>query len=147
MEDRPMSYFCSGGDHLVGLAGGDSSQLRAFFLERIRECDTGSRHEELFTVGLFDDLAAALRPEIALDLIPTAVAIALEWRTGALFDLALVQLETIARASRTTEVQPALNGSWGLLRDAVESYVAAGQLGAVDAERAWSSLSTWYRRS
>ena len=145
--DRPYRSLQSGQDHLEALASGQGAHLlRAFFQERIRECNTALRHDELWTVGLFDDLAGVLTPEAAFDLMSPAVEIALEWRDGALYDLAITQLESIARASRTTEVPVALDDAWDELRSAVERYIAGEHLGTPDIERSWNSLSHRYRR-
>jgi len=106
--------------HLEQLAsGGNNRALHQFFAERIGESNTATRTEPLATVGLFDDLQRALPAPVALELIPTAVDLALEWRRGSLFDLAIAQLEAVVRASESEEMPSALDDAWDDLSDSV----------------------------
>jgi hypothetical protein len=99
-----MPLFQSGLTEIEALKERASpEQLRSFFRQRIREWGHPTRNEECFTVGVFDDLASAISPAIAFDLLPAAVSIARDWLGSEIIVTALALIETLARRTNTTE--------------------------------------------
>src|SRR5689334_18813490 len=139
-------YFRSGVEYLDGLCAGDSALLASYFRDRVAEWNHAYRHDELITVGLFDDVARIPRP-VAFDLLPAAVRIAVEWQDGSLFNLAISLLGTLARASDTTEMPKELEDAWPLLAASVERWLSRELLDSKDMRIAWEALASQYRRT
>ncbi len=78
--------------------------LRNFFRARIREWRHPLVSGECFTIGVFDDLIAAITPETAFALIPAAIAIAREWSGSDIQITAISLVEDLARRSGTTQM-------------------------------------------
>jgi hypothetical protein len=131
-----MTLFQSGlGDIEVLRAGASAEALRSFFRERIREWRYPERCEECFTVGLFDDLALAISPATAFELLPVAMSISRDWFGSELLETALALVQCLARRSDTTKMPP------GLIELLDEISVTQHQIsrGAID------GITTWYR--
>lgn len=90
--------------------------------------------------GLFDDLLQQSRPEIAFELITTAVTITLEQNAQDSFVTALSLLVGLARASDTTEVPPMLQEKWLELQTGAVKYASNR-----DCLFLWAELARWYR--
>ena len=138
-------YFSAGKEHLDELRRADGDALDAYFHARIAEYNHAYRHDELVTIGLFDDISP-LAPGVAFDLLPRAVEITLKWRDGTLLDLAVSLLANLARASRTTEMPDELQ-RWPQISAAVDEWLESELVDRRDMQIAWDSLRSHYRRA
>jgi hypothetical protein len=133
-------YWQTGGQLLDDLlAGGPPEILRDFFQERIQEWDSPFRHDETFTIGVFDDLAE-LPSDVAFAALPVAASVALDARDTERFELAIVLLRTLVRVSDTTEIPVELADAWQALAQETREQKRPGL------RTMWQEVAAHYRR-
>jgi len=131
-----VAYFQSGlAEREAVLAEPSTKHLLAFFEKRIAEWPYPYRHEELATVGLFDDLVHNLSPALAFSLVPFAVEIMQQALGTPRFDASASLVLVLASASDTTE-----------LPKGIEEFMSEAQELHPDRPNQWlAQLKTWYR--
>lgn len=146
--DRRLRYFSAGTEYLDDLAGGEHPELLGtYFRARIEECATSFRHDDVFTVGAFDDVAHEVSAGAAFALIDEAVLLAMGEKDSELFELTIALLLTLVRTSATTELPLQLEDAWDELDSAVRLCLdghSGGPEGTL--ELLWSEIARHYRR-
>jgi hypothetical protein len=134
------TVFQSGNEELSALRREPTlERLVDYFDARLTEWSESMIHSELFTAGVFDDLAHAFRNGEAYDLLEVAVHLPWAGLSDRRFARAIELLAVLAYASGTTEMPAGLAEVWEKLRSRAVIID--------EAKEGWDALNGHYRRT